>query len=358
MQRGAVLKPGPPRGPGWRGRLVAQALAGAWRAEPPPPALGDVAWEMAAPLLLGTGAGGLGWRRIRGSGARRTPAAFRFRQAYRLQTILAALHERQLCHILHALRSAGVECLVIKGWAVSRLYPEPGLRPYGDHDLCVRPDQHAAAVAALRPLQEGGCPVDIHRGIALLEDRRAGEIWRRTRMVPMGDTEARVLGPEDALRHLCWHLLDHGAWRPLWLCDIAAALESRPAAFDWDYFLEGSRRRSEGVVCALALAACLLGARLEDTPLAGRAPALPRWLAPEILRQWGAAYQHREPLVHHLRTRSGVLESLRRSWPDAIKATVGVRAPFNELPRWPFQLAQCAKRAAQIAVELARPAPG
>ncbi len=336
---------------------MAAALTTAWRPAPPPARLAGPDWDAVAPLLLGTGGGALGWWRIRASPFREGPAGGQFQQAYRLQTVLAALHERQLLQVLRALRSAGVEPLVIKGWAVARLYPEPGLRPYGDHDLCVRPDQHAAAAAALRALRAEGCPVDLQRGISLLEDRPPEEVWRRARVLPIGETEVRALGPEDQLRHLCWHLLDHGAWRPVWLCDIAAVLESRPPDFDWGYFLRGARRRSEGVVWALALAGHLLGARLDDTPFADRAQALPRWMVPTVLRQWGEGYRHREPLAYHLRTRTGVLESLRRSWPDPIKATVGVRAPFNAFPRWPLQLAQCAKRAVQIAVELARAAP-
>lgn len=339
-----------------RGGLVADVLEGAWRVVPPPSPLGAAEWHAVAPLLLGTGGGGLGWFRIRGSPSRASSAGLQLQQAYRLQAVLAALHERQLHQVLRVLRSAAIEPLVIKGWAVARLYPEPGLRPYGDHDLCVRPEEHPAAAAALKPLRAEGCPVDLHRGVALLEDRPAEEIWRRARVVGIGEEQVRVLGPEDQLRHLCWHLLDHGAWRPLWLCDIAVALEARPRDFDWDYFRRGWRRRSEGVACALALAGRLLGVRLEDAPFSRSARTLPQWLVGSVLRQWGEGYRHREPLAYHLRAGSGVLESLRRSWPDPIKATVGVGAPFNAFPRWPFQLAQCAKRAAQIAVELSRPA--
>ena len=56
----------------------------------------------------------------------------------------------------------GVEPLVLKGWAAARLYGEPGLRPYGDLDLCVLPSEEAAARTAL---QAPGAPpvlVDLH----------------------------------------------------------------------------------------------------------------------------------------------------------------------------------------------------
>jgi hypothetical protein len=304
------------------------------------------------PLLLGTGGGGLGWWRIRQSALQTAPATPRLVQAYRHQTLLAALHEQQLLQALTSLRSAGVEPLLAKGWVVARLYPEPGLRPYGDIDLFVTPGQHSTAASAVRNLLDQGCPVDLHVGLSPLDDRDAGETYRRVDRVSFGGIEVRVLGPEDQLRFLCQHLLEHGAWRPLWLCDVAAALESRPAGFDWDYFLRRSRQRSRGIMCALALAHHLLEARLDDTPLAGKTDALPGWLVAAVLGRWGIGCRHREPLIHHLRRRDGVLESLRRSWPDPITATAEVHGPFNGLPRLPFQIAFCLKRSAQIAAEL------
>lgn len=253
--------------------------------------------------------------------------------------------------------SAGVEPLLVKGWAVARPYPEPGLRPYGDIDLFVCPEQHSAAAAALCGLVGHGCPVDLHVGVGPLGDRDAEEISRRVHHIILGGTEVRVLGPEDQLRFLCQHMLEHGAWRPLWLCDVAAALESRPGWFDWSYFLRGSRQRSDGITCALALADHLLEARLEDTPLARKTHDLPRWFVAAALGRWGIGYHHREPLTHHLRLRNGVLDSLRRSWPDPITATAEVRGPFNGLPRLPFQVAFCLKRTAEIAMQLLRPMP-
>jgi hypothetical protein len=334
--------------------LVARALAGAWRNSPPPLPLSPAEFAEIVPLLLTTGGAGLGWWRIRHSALRTSPVALLLKQAYRYQTLLAALHEQQLIQVLTRLRSVGVKPLLIKGWAAARLYPEPGLRPYGDLDLFLCPEEHPAAAAALKDLVDQGCPVDLHVGVRPLSDRNSEEMDRRAGWVGVGDTEARTLSPEDQLRFLCQHLLDHGAWRPLWLCDVAAALDSRPAAFDWTYFLEGGRHRSDGIICALVLTHQLLGARLDDTPLARKCNDLPGWFVAAVVRRWGAGYHHREPLIHHLRQRTGVLESICRSWPDPITATVCVRAPFNGLPRLPFQIAFCLKRSAQIAMELLR----
>lgn len=334
------------------GSLVAAALAGAWRPSPPPLDLSPAALAEVTPLLLGTGGGGLAWWRVRSSDLRTSPPASQLEQAYRLHTLQAAVHERQLMRAITILRSAGVEPLLAKGWAVARLYPEPGLRPYGDIDLCVRPEQHAAAVAALRSAAGQGGPVDLHQGFRLL-DRSWDGLCDRSQLVRLGEVDIRILGPEDHLRLLCVHMLSHGVERPLWLCDVGAALASRPADFDWDRCLAGSKRRSDWVACALGLAHQLLGARLDGTPVAWRANHLPSWLVPTVLRQWGLGYRHREPIVAYLRHPARVPGALLLCWPDPILATVEVGGPFNELPRLPFQLAQCLSRTIQIAAQLA-----
>ena len=72
--------------------------------------------------------------------------------------------------VLLRLRAVGSTPLLIKGWSAARIYPEPGLRPACDVDLCVPAACLAIAVAALSasPLP---CPVDLHADVPDLEDR-------------------------------------------------------------------------------------------------------------------------------------------------------------------------------------------
>jgi hypothetical protein len=339
------------------GRLSAAALRGAWRSAPVTLGLDTAELHQVAPLLLAAGAGGLAWRGIRNTGLSQSRPAQKLRQAYRLHTLQAALHERALGTVTALLRGADVEPLVAKGWAVARLYPEPGLRPYGDLDLCVRPEQYTAAARVLQSPEAADCVVDLHRGLApqwegaafsLLDDRPLGALYERSQRVPLGEASVRVLGPEDHLRLLCLHLLSHGAWRPLWLCDIGAALEARPPDFDWDWCLGGDRRRADWVACTLGLAHQLLGARIADTPAAERARRLPRWLIPTVLGQWSGPYHHRVPMAGLWRQPVQALRELRHHWPNGIEATVDVRGPFNTWPRAPLQLAACVTRTAQF----------
>ena len=99
----------------------------------------------------------------------------------------------------------------------------------------------------------------------------------------------------------------------------------------------------------------LLGARVEETPLAREASRLPRWLVPSVLAHWETPYaqtkgtaRHHAPMASYLRRPSGVLRDLINRWPDPVEATVRTGGPFNELPRLPFQLGHGLARAARF----------
>jgi hypothetical protein len=338
------------------GCLVSRLLTGSWREPLPPFDLTEEELTAVSTLLLDTGAAALGWRRVRPSPLIGVRAADQFREFYRSHGLQAALYERSVTRVVAHLRAVGVEPLLAKGWAIARLYPEPGLRPYGDIDLCVPPEQYATAEVALRDLEEVMCGVDLHRGVVRhwgrsaftrMNDRSLDDLYQRSQVVPAGDTEVRILSAEDHLRLLCLHLWGHGAWRPLWLCDIAVALETLPASFDWDLFLSGDRRRSEWVISVLCLAHHLLGAQLERTPIADHAQQLPHWLVPTVLRQWGRHRRHRIPMADVPRRPSRLLKQLIVHWPNGVEATADVHAPCNDWPRLPIQLAACFVRTAR-----------
>ena len=329
-----------------RGKTVAAALSGAWRSSPSPLDLSPATLADIAPVILRTGAGGLAWWRASGAGQHDSGTALLFREAYRLHTNQAAEHEQHLKQVFRALHHGGVEAIVCKGWATARLYPGPGLRPYGDIDLCVRPSHMTAAMAILS--REGGPAeyVDLHSGIPDLEGRGWQEVVRRSRLVSLGEEEARLPGPEDQLRQLSLHLLRHGAWRPLWLCDIGMLMESLRAGFDWDYFLHGPQRLTEWMVCVLALASRLLGARLAEPAILRRAAKLPAWLERSVLRAWGSVLsgdshtRDDRPMAVHLRRPIGLLAALSRRWPNPIEAAVKLQV--GPSTSWPLSLLQLA----------------
>jgi hypothetical protein len=341
------------------GKLVASVLTGAWRRTPPPVDISAEELETVAPLLLGSGAGALGWWRVRHTDLKQTPAALQLREAYRLHSLQSALHEAQIKEVLALLDSAGVAPVLVKGWAVARLYPEMGLRPYGDIDLCCLPDQFSAAASALNRPVGKRYDVDLHEGFAKLDNMTMEKLLARSRTIEIGEVEVRILGLEDQLRILCTHLLRHSAWRPLWLCDIAVAVESLPPGFDWDRFLGDDPLQSDWIACAIGLAHQLLGVDVDHTPVAARAKSLPGWLAPHVLKNWNRPFpdyypplSYTRPLASYLRDPKGLVSTLVMRWPDPIEATIRLRGNFSEFPRLPYQLGNLFSRAGKFLIAL------
>ncbi len=294
-----------------QGASVAAVLAGAWRPAPPPLHLAPEALAAAVPFLLQTTAAPLAWRHLRMAGLHSFRPARRLQQAYRTHAVESAGHELHLQEVLPLLRAAGVEPILVKGWSVARLYPETGLRPYCDLDLCVEPGRIAAAMTALSDPDCRRLSVELHQGVPDLKDRSWKEIYRRSRLARLGDVDVRVLCPEDLFRLLCLHLMRHGACAPLWLCDLAVCLESHAADFDWDYCLSGNRARAAWIRCWAALACRLLGARPADPTRIG---VPPEWLGPAVLARWARPLRESnwlDPIKAAYRRRLPPLSSLR-----------------------------------------------
>lgn len=343
------------------GRQVATVLAGAWRQSPPPVDFSAGDLDQVVPLLLGSGAGALGWQRVRHSPLRDTPAALRLQEAYRLHALHSAIHESEIQQVFTLFRMAKVEPVLVKGWAVARWYPEKWLRPYGDIDLCFKPEEYPLAAETAHTPQAQPFYIDLHEGFTKLDGLSLEALLTRSQLVPLGDVKVRVLGFEDQLRILCTHLLRHGAWRPLWLCDIAAGIERRPADFDWQRFLGNDPLEADWIGCVIGLAHQLLGARVEDTPMADRADRLPRWFVPHVLKNWGAPYptnyppmSYARPLVTYLRHPRGLLKTLRARWPDALEATIRLRGKIDNTPRLPYQLGNLLSRLGNFIAALPR----
>lgn len=339
------------------GHLISRALSGSWRQNAFHQGLPIEELICVSDPLLGSGAGALGWCKIRHSELKSLPLAFQFQQAYRKHTLEAARHEQDIKAIFTLLRSNDIEPVLIKGWSIARLYPEKGMRPYDDTDLVVRRDQYSRAQTIVREQKLTEFDVDLHTGLEEYRFDSEDDFFANSQLVKLGDVDVRVPALEDSLRISCIHFLRHGAFRPLWLCDVALAVESRPADFDWDRCLGRNKRIADWIACTIGLAHQLLGARVDDTPVKRRAENLPRWLVPNVLKQWERPFMKdhgvaRAPMASYLRNPSGLVGDLFRRWPNAIEATVYVRGPFNELPRFPFQIGECIGRAARFVARL------
>jgi hypothetical protein len=325
------------------GELIAEMLSGAWRRDPPPLDISSDNLERIGPLLLKSGAAALCWRRLCGLDGGASPVFTELQQVYRLQILQARIDQLKIEQVFELLHSAGIEPILVKGWAIARCYPEKGLRPYGDIDLCVREEEFATAEAVLNSPAGRLFFVDLHKGLAKLGGGSVDKLYDRSQVLRLGDTDIRVPAEEDHLRVLCFHLLREGAWRPLWLCDIALALETRSTRFDWKHCFDGRRRNKELVLCAIGLAHRLLGAQLDGIPFNASLEQLPSWAVPTVLKEWASpkpsmTERHRAPMATYWRHPNGVLEGLRNRWPNPVEATIAIGGPLNNFPRLPFQI--------------------
>ena len=327
-------------------------LEGAWREEPTQTALTAEELAEVTPLLLGSGAAGLAWRRIRHTELRFTNEAEELERDYQLNVIRASLQEQQLAEVFRLLDSSRITALLVKGWAAGRAYPAKGLRPSGDIDIVVRPEQMDDARTLFNSPAAKQFFVDFeHEELEALSEREWDEMFARSREVAVGGGRVRLMSEEDHLRFLSIHLLRHGAWRPLWLADVAAALETRAESFDWERCLGREPLRAEWVACALGLAERLLGARIGEPCIAERASRVPKWMVSSVLKQWERpCVMDRLPpelMAETLRKRPArIFGALLKRWPDPLQATIHMRAPVNRLPRFPFQMGEYVARTA------------
>ena len=341
-----------------QGELVASALRGAWRAEDLPPFdLSAAELDQIVPLLLGSGAAALGWRVVDRSPLRESSSGELLHQAYRLQTLQSEIQERTIEKVFRLLREASVDAVLAKGWAAAGLYPNRTLRPYGDIDILVRSKDHQTVLDVFSSTAGSDCWIDLHRQFSEIGDRSVEELFSRSKLHRVGAEEVRVLGDEDHIALLCIHLLKHGAWRPLWLCDVAAAMESAAPTFDWELFLGRDTTRASWIQSACGLAHRLLGANTDKLPLNMRTLPVPEWLVGHVLQQWSnpfARYQapmnHPVPMAQVWRQPSMLVDGLRQRWPNPIIATISVHGRLNDLPRLPYQLANCIARVVRFVI--------
>ncbi len=306
-----------------KGTQIAKILRGAWRANPPPPDFGEPDLEEMSSLLKASLTAALAWWKIRHSSLAQSDVSAHLRAQYVAHAIRSAHATHRVYQYVAALRAHNIEPIVFKGWAVFSHYAEAGLRPPGDVDLAVAPHDAARATKILYELGATPVDVDVHPGLsdsahaAYIPNSSWDQVLERTRIKLVGDLPVRVLDPEDAFQVVCIHSARHSYARPIWLCDVAAMLETRPADFDWTRALSRPPYAS-WIAAAILLAHHLLDAKIENTPLAARRERMPQWLVRDVLGRWAQPYLIQK-MVH-----TSILEIWRTParWGDAVRARV------------------------------------
>jgi hypothetical protein len=171
---------------------------------------------------------------------------------------------RELIRILDRLAQLGIEAMPYKGVTLAeQMYGDISLRPAGDIDLLIRPEdlsrikqavgelgytphEHFSAAEERAYLQSGyECAFDSQAGRNLLElqwaiqphfyavDYDMKALFGRAVTVTVAGHTMRTPSPEDQLLILSVHAAKHVWGRMIWLCDIAHILQLPTLNWKW-----------------------------------------------------------------------------------------------------------------------------
>ena len=198
---------------------------------------------------------------------------------YLLQELL--LFPQGVALAVGPLVDAGLEPVVMKGPAVARKYPAPGLRPMDDLDLLLPREHHEDALRALgkagwtvsrgrsrdvydtqlRHPDVPSLPVEVHYGLEGWFERsnRLDPMWLWSRRVPIEclGTPAFGLPLEEEVVSLAAHAGKpfHGFDRMVWLADLAMIIgeAQEHGGINWDRIEDVARQSQCVTVVSAAL---------------------------------------------------------------------------------------------------------
>jgi hypothetical protein len=186
--------------------------------------------------------------------------------------------------VLKEIAGQGVPFVLMQGAALlAETYPDPGLRPLGDIDLWVLPDNQERLFTTLVRLgfgetslspgvfRRGDVLVDTHAQLDWAERIRASRfifaadldtVYRACRRVAWDGLDLLCLGKYDQVVYLTVHAIKHNLERLIWLADIQRLVAGWQIA-DWEELRRRARQLGqERVVAVLAyLRQALFGMR-------------------------------------------------------------------------------------------------
>lgn len=256
----------------------------------------------------------------------------------RLKILYQKVDENKVEKAWKRFEDAGFKPILIKGWAASINYDDPADRRYNDVDLAFDRAEFPSAekfLAGLKTLEA----IDLHDEFRHLDVLEFKTLYQNAQVVKCGNTDLRILRPEDHLRILCVHWLNDGGARRERLWDIYYAVKNRPKDFDWNACLNVvSRKRRRWIVCTIGLAHRYLDLEIKDTPIAEEAETLPKWLVKAVEKEWQSETFIR-PLHFLLGDwRTFWLQLRKRIPPNPIQATIEMEGDFDRFPRIYYQL--------------------
>ena len=326
------------------GATIARVLAGAWRSNPPPLDVSASDIGRAVPIAARTNAAALFWWRLRDRAQTDVPGLAAMRDSFRYNALHAELQQARLAALVRLLRAASIEPVLLKGWDLARLYPSVALRPYEDIDFIVRDDEAERARSVVAKGDTSGAIVDfVHEEISRYDSIAWDDVLERSDTIPcaFADAEIRVLSREDRLRAVAIHGLKHSFRNPLWLCDIAVAVEAAGDDFDWARCIGDVHPQAQWIGCALGLARDLLGCHVPPRA-APYVCAPPRWLVSAVFAMWVRSAQNgldeRWAIREFLASPASLGSIVARRWPDPVTEALRRNVPLSDRQPWQRRL--------------------
>lgn len=315
--------------------------AGAWREHAPQIEVSLPQLAAALPALLRDGGAGLLWPRIRHHAVVYGAVGEMLEHTYGVYAAAITTIERDIASVTSLLAAKGIQAVLVKGWALSKLYAAPQVRRPGDIDLIV-PDavfdeaQRVIAEAYSDGLTTG---VDLYCD-ATWRSLPSPDFRQHTVPLPCGDTTVATLGATDTLRHVCLHFTKHLGNRvpntsPLWLCDIGAIVENDPARIDWDRLLHGDSASTNRIRIALALSRDIVDTRIDLLPRSLEDIRLPDWAASSVVDLWADPHARLGTEIEQMGLRRALV---KRLWPSPLNAVLQRSAPVDTLQPQRYQI--------------------
>lgn len=262
---------------------------------------------------------------------------------YRFYLLRKRHAENLILNAFRGFRRAGIEPILIKGWAAARNYPEYKSRFFGDVDLAVSAFDFDRATLLIKEESLGG--IDLHRELRHFDTVDWSRLVEDSDVVDLDGENIRILGAEDHLRVLCVHWLTNGGENRERLWDIAYAVDNRPKDFDWSRCLDViSPTRRQWIIATIGIAHKYLGLEIDGLPFSDEARDLPKWLTRCLEKEWS---RNVELLTLHsqLKHPKSLMQQIwKRIPPNPIMATVDCEGDFDHGTRAGYQIRDIFKR--------------
>jgi hypothetical protein len=237
------------------------------------------------------------------------------RRRARATEVRAGRAWEELEALFGALNRAGIEPVVLKGAYLARfVYPTPGLRPFGDLDLLVRPEDRERAAEALMALgyrdytpkgrdrvylarhhhhwgfvRQGALLVELHWALTPPSSTvqfDTAALFGRSRHLEVGERQARGLAPSDHFLYTAVHVAKHHFRVPLRSYLDLALILREAGPLDWPGLRTEAEARGAGVDLAAVLATAEALRFLALPPAAAGLDASAAGVAPAALAQY------------------------------------------------------------------------